>query len=171
MSKNLPSKIQPDELIIRVRGQSVILDADLAALYGVETKRLNQQYRRNKKRFPEDFAFQLSEQEWKNLRLQFATSRGHGGRRVPPFVFTEHGAIMVANVLHTEYAEQMSVTVVRAFVRLRRMALSVEGLARKVNQLEKTYDKNFQTVFQAIRQLMAPDKPSKKISGFRKDQK
>ena len=170
MPKNLPSKMQPGEFIVRIRGHAVILDVDLAALYGVETKRLNQQYRRNIKRFPKDFAFQLTAHEWKNLRLQNATSSEHGGRRVPPIAFTEHGVIMAANVLHTEYAQEMSVAVVRAFVQLRRMALSVESLARKVNSLEKKYDEHFSVVFDAIRQLMAiPDRPQRKIGFHEKD--
>ena len=164
---NLPARIAPQDAITRVRGHAVILDADLAALYGVAVKRLNEQVRRNTDRFPEDFVFQLSEPEWKALRSQFATSKGRGGRRYLPYAFTEHGAIMAANVLNSAQAIQMSVAVVRAFVRLRRMALSVEALARKVDQLERRYDKQFQVVFDAVRRLMSPPpEPPRKRIGF-----
>jgi hypothetical protein len=164
---NLPARLAPQDVITRVRGHAVILDADLAALYGVPVKRLNEQVRRNADRFPEDFVFQLSEQEWKALRSQFATSKGRGGRRYLPYAFTEHGAIMAANVLNSAQAIQMSVAVVRAFVRLRRMALSVEGLARKVDALEQKYDKQFKVVFDAVRRLMSPPpEPPRKRIGF-----
>ena len=156
----------PEQCIIRLRGQAVLLDTDLAALYGVTVKRLNEQVKRNAKRFPEDFAFLLTSKEWANLKSQFATSSGHGGRRKLPYAFTEHGAIMAANVLHSEQAETMSVAVVRAFVKLRRMALSVEALARKVAALEQNYDAHFRVVFDAIRQLMAPPDPPRRKIGF-----
>jgi len=166
---NLPARLAPQDVITRVRGHAVILDTDLAALYGVPVKRLNEQVRRNADRFPEDFVFQLSEQEWKALRSRFATSKGRGGRRYLPYAFTEHGAIMAANVLNSTQAIQMSVAVVRAFVRLRRMALSVEGLARKVAELEKKYDASFRVVFDAVRQLMNPPQPPRKPIGFGKE--
>lgn len=171
MSKETALAIpSPHEVIIRLRGQAVILDSDLAALYGVTVKRLNEQVKRNQDRFPEDFVFQLTENEWKNLRSQSATSRGHGGRRYMPFAFTEHGAIMAATVLNSPQAVTMSLAVVRAFVKLRRMALSVEGLARKVNALEQKYDKQFKVVFDAVRRLMAPPpEPPKRKIGFKKD--
>ena len=167
MSTHQPAKSSPEEIIVRIRGHAVILDSDLAALYGTSTKRLNEQVRRNSGRFPEDFMFQLTDKEWRNLRSQFAASRSWGGRRYAPRVFTEHGAVMAANVLNNEMAIQMSVAVVRAFVKLRRMALSVEGLARKVEGLEKKYDKQFRVVFDAIRSLMAAP-PGKQIKGFSK---
>ena len=156
----------PEQCIVRLRGQSVLLDTDLAALYGVEVKRLNQQMIRNQDRFPEDFCFRLTESEWRSLRLQNATSNGRGGRRSPPYAFTEPGAIMAATVLNSPQAVQMSVAVVRAFVKLRRMALSVEALARKVAALEQKYDANFRDVFQAILQLMAPPDPPRRKIGF-----
>jgi len=160
MSKNLPAKLTPEEMIVRVRGHAVILDADLAKLYGVETKRLNQQVGRNLKRFPKSFAFQLTENEWKSLRLHFATSKKRGGRRYMPYVFTEHGVLMAANVLNSGKAVETSVAIVEAFVKLRRMALSVEGIARKLIAMENKYDKQFGVVFKAIRKLMAvPPKP------------
>src|SRR5213593_202721 len=104
-----------------IRGHRVMLDSDLAAIYGVTTKRLNEQLKRNRPRFPDDFAFQLTLQEFTNLRSQSATSKGRGGRRYLPWVFTEHGALMLANVLNSDVAIQASVRVVRAFVRLRQM--------------------------------------------------
>lgn len=178
MSRNLPAQIDPEASIVRVRGQAVILDADLAKLYGVETRTLNQQVKRNKARFPEDFVFQLTASEADRLRSQNVTASGRGMRsqnvtaskrniRYLPYAFTEHGAIQAANVVKSKQAVQMSVAVVRAFVKLRRMALSVEALARKVAQLEKKYDKQFQGVFQAIRQLMAAP-PTKQVDGFSK---
>jgi len=136
---------------------------------GVPVKRLNEQVRRNADRFPEDFVFQLSEQEWKALRSQFATSKGRGGRRYLPYAFTEHGAIMAANVLNSTQAIQMSVAVVRAFVRLRRMPLPVEALAPKVAELEKKYHAIFPVVFDAVRQLMNPPQPLRKPIGFGKE--
>lgn len=169
MSKQVPATVSPGESILRVRGHSVILDSDLAALYGVETKRLNEQVKRNQDRFPEDFHFQLTEKEWKALRSQSATSKAWGGRRYPPYAFTEHGAVMAANVLNSPQAIQMSVTIVRAFVRLRRMALSVEGMARKVDSLEQKYDKQFQVVFDAIRQLILQPEPKHNRIGFHSD--
>jgi hypothetical protein len=157
---------EPREAIIRLRGQAVILDSDLAALYGVTVKRLNQQVTRNRERFPDDFCFQLTEAEWRSLRLQNETSKRRGGRRYMPFAFTEHGAIMAATVLNSPQAVQMSVAVVRAFVRLRRLALSVESLARKVAALENKYDASFSAVFDAIRDLMEPPDPPRKRIGF-----
>ena len=161
-----------DNLILRIRGHAVILDSDLAALYGTTTKKLNQQVKRNNERFPDEFVFQLTEKEWNALRSQFVTSKkGRGGRRYMPHAFTEHGALMAANVVNSELAIQMSIAVVQAFVKIRRLALSTEGIARKVNQLEKKYDEQFKVVFQAIRELiMAPEEPSKKIGGFKHDQ-
>jgi hypothetical protein len=156
----------PDSCITRARGHAVILDSDLAALYGVPVKRLNEQVRRNKERFPEHFMFQLTDSEWKNLRSQIATSSFHGGRRYRPHVFTEHGAIMAANVLNSSQAIKMSIAVVTAFLKLRRMALSVEGLARKVDELERKYDKQFKVVFDAVRRLMNPPEPPRKRIGF-----
>ena len=157
---------EPQEAIIRLRGQAVILDSDLAALYGVTAKRLNEQVKRNQKRFPEDFCFQLTLAETGRSRSQFATlKRGHKIKYLP-YAFTEHGAIMAANVLRSERAEEMSVAVVRAFVRLRRMALSVESLARKVAALENKYDASFSAVFDAIRDLMEPPDPPRKRIGF-----
>jgi hypothetical protein len=161
--------IIPAELIERkilvIRGERVMLDADLAVLYGVDTKRLNEQVRRNKERFPEDFMFQLTDEEFNCLRSQFATSNnpaGRGGRRHLPYVFTEHGAIMAASVLNTPLAVAASVQVVRAFVKLREMISTHKDLATKLENLEKKYDSQFKMVFDAIRQLMTPPESKKK---------
>jgi hypothetical protein len=126
----------------------------------------NQLVARNRERFPDDFCFQLTETEWHSLRLQNATLKRGQHRKYMPFVFTEHGAIMAATVLNSQQAIQMSVAVVRAFVRLRRMALSVESLARKVAALENKYDASFSAVFDAIRDLMTPPAPPRKSIGF-----
>lgn len=171
MSKTLPETIAPEEMIIRVRGHAVILDAELAKLYGVKTGRLNEQVKRNIERFPEDFMFQLSWEEARRSRSQNATLKKGKNVKYRPYAFTEHGAVMAANVLKSKEAIQMSVAVVRAFVKMRRMALSVEGVARKLNAMESKYDKQFGVVFKAIRQLMAspPPSPGKKIKGFKED--
>jgi hypothetical protein len=161
----------PDERIegkiLLLRGEKVILDADLAELYGVSTARLNQQVRRNIERFPQDFAFLLTKEEFDNLKLHFATSSsGWGGRRKPPLAFSEHGALMAANVLKTPTAIHASLQVVRTFVRLRRMLADHKELALKLAALEKKYDHQFKVVFDAIRELMTPsEKPLRKI-GF-----
>ena len=159
----------PEQCIVRLRGQSVLLDTDLAALYGVTVKRLNQQMTRNPDRFPEDFCFRLTESEWRSLRLQNATLKRGQHRKYMPYAFTEHGAIMAATVLNSPQAVQMSVAVVRAFVKLRRMALSVETLARKIAAMENKYDAQFRDVFHAILQLMTPPDPPRRKIGFDAD--
>lgn len=161
-----------EKAILLIRGEKVILDTDLAALYGVTTTRLNEQVRRNQDRFPGDFAFRLTKQEFTNLISQFATSSSqHGGRRKLPLVFTEHGAIMAANVLNSKTAVQASVQVVRAFIRLRQMLASNAELARKLSEIERKYDAQFRVVFAAIRQLMTPPEPQRKQIGFAKTTK
>src|SRR4030043_778583 len=137
-SKDLSPEKSISKVIMVIRGQKVILDADLAALYGVATKRLNEQVRRNIYKFPEDFMFQMTKEEFEILKSQIATSSSDwGGKRKLPLVFTEHGALQAANVLNSAQANKMSVFIVRAFVRLREMALTNEKLGRKVDQLEK----------------------------------
>jgi len=155
--------------ILIIRDQKVMLDADLAELYGVTTKRLNEQVRRNLNRFPADFMFQLTAEEAGVLRSQFATSNtGRGGRRYLPFAFTEHGAIMAASVLNTPRAIEVSVFVVRAFVKLREMLAAHKDILRKLEEMEKKYDSQFQVVFDAIRQLRAPpDRKSPRRIGFK----
>lgn len=153
--------------IYEVRGQKVILDGDLARIYGVSTARLNQQVKRNQKRFPKDFVFQLTKVEYENLMLQIATSSsGYGGRRKLPYAFTEHGAIMAAAVLNSSQAVQMSLFVVRAFVKMRDALTNHRELARKLEELEKKYDAQFKVVFEAIRQLMSAPEPPRKQIGF-----
>jgi len=157
-----------DKAIYLIRGEKVMLDADLAHLYGVTTARLNQQVNRNPERFPADFMFQLTAKEFKGLMLQTATSKkGRGGRRKLPLVFTEHGAIMAANVLNSARAIQAGVEVVRAFVRLRELLATNVGLARRLDDLEGKYDRQFKGVFDAIRQLMSPPRRDRKQIGFR----
>jgi hypothetical protein len=157
-----------ESMILVVRGERVILDSNLAILYGVSTMRLNEQIKRNKRRFPVDFMFRLTKEEWHSLISQFAISKtGRGGRRKRPYVFTEHGAIMAANVLSNEKAIDVSVQVVRAFVRLRQLLVSNSELGKKLNKLEKKYDHQFKVVFEAVRQLMTPSARAATQIGFR----
>lgn len=157
--------------ILTVRGQKVMLDSDLAHLYGVPTKRLNEQVRRNLGRFPPDFMFQLTAEEASALRSQIATSKpGRGGRRYPPYAFTEYGAIMLANVLNTPRAAEVSVYVVRAFVRLRQLAGTNAAMAEKLAELDRRvmgHDEAIRSLVRTIRQLMAPSAPPSKRIGFR----
>lgn len=147
--------------ILLIRGHKVMLDADLAALYEVETKVLTQAVKRNIGRFPADFMFQLTKQEFNNLRSQFVTS-SWGGRRYPPYAFTEQGVAMLSSVLNSERAVRVNIEIMRAFVRLRQMLTSNVDLARKLAVLEKKYDAQFRVVFDAIRELMVPPEPKKK---------
>jgi hypothetical protein len=148
-----------------------MIDVDLAELYGVATKRLNQQVQRNSKRFPEDFMFQLTKVEAENLRLQFATSRSsHGGRRSLPYVFTEQGVAMLSSVLNSEQAIAVNITIMRAFVKLRQMLESNEELNRKfaaVIRKLSTHDKYFKVVFDELKRLTEHPTPSRKQIGFK----
>jgi hypothetical protein len=181
--------VRVESLIVTVRGRRAILDSDLAALYGVPTKRLNQQVKRNADRFPDDFAFQLTPEELANLRSQFATSssgpirpqfvagsvedrvlrsqfatsRSHGGRRYQPYAFTEHGAIMAANVLNSPQAVRMSVFVVRAFIKMRETLAQNRALAEKLAELERklterldVHEEAILHILGEIKKLMAP---------------
>jgi hypothetical protein len=156
--------------ILLLRHQRVILDTDIADLYGVPVKVLNQQVKRNRERFPADFVFQLTAKEDEVLRSQFVTSKpARGGRRYAPYAFTEHGAIMAATVLNSERAVQMSVFVVRAFVRLREMLATNRKLAGKIDELENrldTHDSTIQDLIEAIKELMKPEDPPRKSIGF-----
>jgi ORF6N domain-containing protein len=155
-----------------LRGHKVLLDVDLAALYGVTTKRLNEQVKRNRSRFPADFMFQLTPQEVASLRSQIATSnRGRGGRRYAPYAFTEQGVAMLSTVLNSERAIQVNIEIMRTFVRLRQMIASNAELARKLADFERKYDAQFKVVFDAIRQLMAPAEPKKRKIGFLVEEK
>jgi ORF6N domain len=148
-----------------IRGHRVMLDSELAVIYGVTAKRLNEQLKRNRARFPDDFAFQLTVQEFTNLKSQIATSSSHGGKRKLPWVFTEHGALMLASVLNSEIAVQASVRVVRAFVRLREMVAANAQLAAKLKELERrldSHDEGIANLFAALKQLLEPSEPSKR---------
>jgi hypothetical protein len=157
--------------ILVLRGQRVLLDAELAGLYGVTTKRLNEQVKRNAARFPEDFMFRLNRAETEALnRSQIATgSQKHRDPRFPPYGFTEHGAIMAATILNSPRAVEMSLYVVRAFVRLRELLASNTALARKLNELEgklKNHDEAIAAILSAIRELMNPPAPKRRGIGF-----
>ncbi|HTU41360.1 MAG TPA: ORF6N domain-containing protein [Candidatus Aquilonibacter sp.] len=156
--------------VIFLRHQRVMLDADIAELYGVPVKRLNEQVKRNRERFPSDFMFQLTEKEHAALRSQIATSKTiRGGRRYLPYVFTEHGAIMAATILNSKRAIRMSVFVVRAFVRLREMLATNRRLAAKIYELENhvdAHDSAIRDLIEAIRELMTPKEPPRVRIGF-----
>jgi hypothetical protein len=152
-----------------IRGQRVMLDSDLARIYGTSTMRLNQQLRRNVKRFPSDFAFQLTREEFTNLISQNVISSSHGGRRTSPWVFTEHGAVMLASVLNSEVAIDASIRVVRAFIHLREMILANSALSAKFVELESrldSHDAQIAQLFQAIRRLIEPPPAKKRQIGF-----
>jgi hypothetical protein len=152
--------------ILLVRSHKVMLDSDLAALYGVETKVLVQAIKRNIDRFPSDFMFQLTKEEFDDLRCHFGTSSRWGGRRYPPYAFTEQGVAMLSSVLRSPRAIEVNIEIMRAFVRLREMIASHAGLARKLEALEKKYDAQFKVVFDAIRQLMRPPDKERRPIGF-----
>ncbi|SRR6266700_2904146 len=160
MAKQISQLMGIEETIHFIRGQKVMLDSDLAAIYGVSTSRLNEQFARNRERFPADFAFQLTNQEVMTLKSQFAISKkGRGGRRTAPWAFTEHGAIMLASVLSSPVAIEASVRVVRAFVHLREMLANNKALASKFAELERRLDDHddaVKTLFDAIRELLNP---------------
>jgi len=154
--------------IYLIRGQKVMLDRDLARLYEVSTGRLNEQVKRNKKRFPEDFAFLLTRQEVMILKSQIATSRW-GGRRKLPYAFTEQGVAMLSGVLNSERAILVNIAIIRAFVNLRHILSSNKELALKLEQLERKIEKHdteIHAIFEAIRQLMAPPEKPKRSIGF-----
>ena len=162
----------PDEKIEKaiylIRGEKVMLDHDLALLYGVETKVLNRAVKRNLQRFPSDFMFQLTAEEADRLRCQIGTSNeGRGGRRYLPYVFTEQGVAMLSSVLNSERAILVNIEIMRAFVKLRQMLASNAELSRRLDDLESKYDKQFRGVFDAIRQLMATPARGRKQIGFR----
>ncbi len=170
------SVTQIEGVIQIVRGQRVMLDSDLAELYGIPTKRLNEQVARNADRFPGDFAFQLTEQEFANLRSQIATSKsGGGGRRYLPTVFTEHGIAMLSSVLRSPMAVKVNIEIMRAFVRLRRLLATPGELVAQINQLAeavKLHDDQIQAIAEVLRQMMEP--PTQPVSkhrmGFRAEE-
>ena len=175
MTQPIPNPVQPvadiAQAIVFLRGQRVLLDADLATLYDVTTKRFNEQVKRNLDRFPEDFMFQLTEEEFAALRSQFATSNvGRGGRRYLPYAFTEHGAIMAATILNSPRATEVSVYVVRAFVQLRNLLASNKEVMRRLTELGhkvSSHDQAIAGLINAISDLMNPPEPPPKRSiGF-----
>lgn len=176
----MPTPEELAQLVFHIRGEKVMFDADLAKLYGVTTKALNQAMTRNKARFPEDFAFRLTGEEFSNLRSQIVTTSAgrsilrsqivtsslHGGRRRSPYAFTEQGVAMLSSVLRSSRAIEVNIAIMRTFVQLRRLMDSNRDLGRKIEALEKKYDEQFATVFAAIKQLIAPTAPPRKQIGF-----
>lgn len=173
-----------EQKILLIRGQKVMLDFELAKLYGVQTSQLNQQVKRNLSRFPEDFMFQLSKDEFEDLMSQFAISNvdqyslisqiviskadeGRGGRRKLPYAFTEQGVAMLSSVLRSDRAVKVNIAIMRTFVKLRRMLASHAELSKKLEELENKYDKKFAIVFDAIRQMMVEDDQNENPIGFR----
>jgi len=154
--------------IFLIRGLKVMLDTDLAELYGVETFNLNKAVKRNLDRFPEDFMFQLTKEDAESLRFQIGMSKasGRGGRRYLPHAFTEQGVAMLSSVLNSKRAVQVNITIMRAFMKLREMIVSHKDLARRLDDLEKKYDQQFRIVFDAIRELMTPPAKSRRKIGF-----
>jgi len=157
-----------EEKILLLRGRKVMLDSDLAKLYGVETFNLNKAVKRNIDRFPGDFMFQLTKEETSALTFQFGISNqaGRGGRRYLPFVFTEQGVAMLSSVLNSKRAIQVNVEIMRAFAKLREVILSHKELKTKIDEMEKKYDENFRVVFEALRELLEPPAKPKKEIGF-----
>jgi hypothetical protein len=154
MNNLIPAEVIAAKILI-VRGKRVMLDSDLAVLYGVKTGRLNEQVSRNIKRFPEDFMFHLTREESINLKSHFAIS-SWGGTRKLPRVFTQEGVAMLSSVLNSERAIMVNIQIMRAFAQLRRMLLTNRDLRRKIEEMERKYDKQFAIVFQAIKQLLEP---------------
>ena len=172
---------QIQQIIFLLRGEKVMLDSDLAELYGVSTKVLNQAVKRNQDRFPKDFMFQLTvkefqevsrHQEEESLKSQFVTSKRRGGRRSFPYAFTEQGVAMLSSVLNSKRAIQVNIEIMRTFVRLRQILATHKDLARKLQELEKKYDSQFKGVFEVLHELMAsPEKEKRKIGFTRKKSK
>lgn len=167
MVERLPA-VEPEslaQLVIFVRGEKVMLDSDLALLYGVSTSALNRSAKRNSLRFPADFMFSLTAREWEDLRCQIGISRfrtaTHGGRRRLPYVFTEQGIAMLSSVLRSQRAAEVNIAIMRTFVQLRRLMDSNRQLARKIEALEKRYDEQFAVVFDAIKRLISEDSTRK----------
>jgi hypothetical protein len=165
-----------EQAIYLTRGQKIMLDADLALLYGVSVGRLNEAVRRNTQRFPADFMFQLTKDEFEELRTQIErlhlksqiaiSSSGWGGRRHPPHAFTEQGVAMLSTVLRSDRAIRVNIEIMRAFVRMRQILATHADLDRRLSNLEKKYDAQFRVVFDALHQLMAPTAPARKQIGF-----
>jgi hypothetical protein len=158
-----------EQQIYLIRGEKVMLDSDLAQLYRVTTGNLNLSVQRNKRRFPSDFMFRLTPEETDSLLLQTARAKKRGGRRTPPYAFTEQGIAMLSSVLNSERAVQVNIAIMRAFVKLRQLLATHADMTRRLEDLEEKYDERFRVVFEAIRQLMATPKeevPAKRRIGF-----
>jgi hypothetical protein len=163
-----------EKSIYLIRGQKVMLDRDLAELYGVETKALKQAVRRNANRFPDDFSFVLDKQEFATLRSQTVTSKSgeaRGGSRYSPMAFTEQGVAMLSCVLKSQRAIDVSIAIMRTFVKLRQMLESHAKLARKLAEMEDKYDEQFRVVFEVLNELMSPPEPKRKQIGFGAEKK
>ncbi len=163
----LPQQIIESKIYI-LRGKKVMLDKELATLYGVETFNLNKAVKRNIDRFPEDFMFQLNKEEFKNLIFHFGIS-SWGGTRKLPYAFTENGVAMLSSVLNSQRAIMVNIQIMRTFTKVREMLITHKDLAKRLDELEKKYDTQFRTVFDAIRQLMAPPEKKKRKIGFRRE--
>ena len=168
--KTYSTEIVPREIIeskiFLIRGKKVMLDSDLAKLYEVQTFRLNEAVKRNKKRFPDDFMFRLTKKEHQNLISQFAIS-SWGGRRKTPHAFTEHGILMLSSVLNSERAVHVNIQIMRTFTKLRKMLAGHKELKRKIEEMENKYDYQFKVVFKAIKELLDPPQKAKAAIGFR----
>jgi phage regulator Rha-like protein len=159
------------QCIFLLRGEKVMLDRDLAELYGVETKTLTRAMKRNIDRFPDDFMFQLTKDEFDNLRRQYGTSSQWGGRRYPPYAFTEHGVAMLSSVLNSPRAIQVNIQIIRTFSRLRKFLATHKDLRRKIESLEKKYDEQFQQVFAVLKAMIAEDEKTKPRIGYQTEAK
>lgn len=158
-----------EKKILLIRGEKVMLDSDLAELYGVEVKHLKRQVRRNITRFPEDFMIQLSKEEYDSLRRHFGTLKRGKHSKYLPYAFTEQGVAMLSSVLNSDRAVHVNIEIMRAFVKLRQMLASNAELSRKLSALEKKYDAQFKVVFDAIRELMKPPEPKRRQIGFHRE--
>ena len=168
MSQLIPNEEVIISRIYTLRHQKVMFDFDLAEMYGIETKRLKHAVRRNIERFPEDFMFELTMEEFQNLRTQIASS-SWGGSRYPPFAFTEHGAVMLASILNSETAVKASIFVVRTFIKLRQLISGYHELTERMDGLEEKYDSQFQQVIHALEGLAEKKKEPRKLIGFKED--
>ena len=168
MSQLIPNEEVIISRIYTLRHQKVMFDFDLAEMYGIETKRLKHAVRRNIERFPEDFMFELTMEEFQNLRTQFASS-SWGGSRYPPFAFTEHGAVMLASILNSETAVKASIFVVRTFIKLRQLISGYHELTERMDGLEEKYDSQFEQVIHALEGLAEKKKEPRKLIGFKED--
>ena len=156
--------------IYLIRGQKVMLDYDLAILYAIETKQLKRQVRRNTSRFPGDFMFQLSKEEYYSLRCQFGTLKKGQHQKYLPYAFTEQGIAMLSSVLNSEMAVQVNIQIMRTFTKLRQILASHGELRRKIESMEKRYDQQFKVVFDAIKALIDPERPKRRKIGFLKEE-